>query len=367
MDNTNSNRLVQEKEQMITTAIAASMITAAAKAPAKFEDLDHGAEITVMRVIDGKLYVGGRFERANRKLVNNVAVWDGTAWGGLGKGVDGKVYDICGYKGAIYVAGDFSYVNKGKTDEGIPAVRIGKFDGTKWSALRAGAVVDREIYALATDGTNLYLGGNFTKINNETETRSIAKYDGTKVTAMGGQFDRGILSMTCLKGKLYVGGIFVENGDDACSKAAVWDGKAWNELGGGKITGTLKSLTNDGTSVYLAGDGSSLWKWDGSSLSQAAKLDGSASWVHAEGGKLYIAGPELNGVNGKQTYHVAILDGKNVQTLPEIMYSRHTVLVPFGGSNIIGGAYGDTRVAELGGVMKWNGSPDLTKLETVSN
>ena len=79
---------------------------------------------------------------------------------------------------------------------------------------------------------------SFQKINDTTETRSVAKYDGTKITAMGGQFDRGVMNMAWFNGKLYVGGIFKENGDDECLNTAVWDGKAWSEVRVRKSTGT---------------------------------------------------------------------------------------------------------------------------------
>jgi len=81
---------------MITTLISAIALKATlSPRPAPMSDFEHGAEVRVMRTFEGKLYVGGRFERANRKLANNIAVWDGTAWSTLGKGVDGPVHDIC--------------------------------------------------------------------------------------------------------------------------------------------------------------------------------------------------------------------------------------------------------------------------------
>jgi hypothetical protein len=359
--------------KMITAALSTVILTAAVKssmlnAPA-LGDLDHGANIKVMRVIDGKLYVGGVFERANRKLANNIAVWDGTAWGTLGKGVDGRVYDICAVKGSIYVCGDFSYVNKGKQDEGTPATRIAKWDGAKWSSL-AERPVDREIFSLATDGTNLYLGGNFTKINDATETRCVAKYDGKKITAIEGKFDRAILSMVWMNGKLYAGGVFNEYEDDACAHVAVYDGKAWSEVGGG-LSGTVQCLASDGKNLYAAGGFSAGGKsgvamFDGSKWNGVADAS-AAEWVHCEGGKVYIAG-DFNSVNGKNTHNVAILEGgKVVNTLNEVIYSHHRAVLPFGGAIVIGGNYADTQVAELGGFLKWTGVPGIDKLEVLSS
>lgn len=345
---------------MITSLITAIAIKATVQPrPAPMSDFEHGAEVRVMRIIDGKLYVGGRFERANRKLANNIAVWDGTAWSTLGKGVDGPVHDICAVGKDIYVCGEFSYVNKGKTDNGVEANRVAKWDGTKWSALAA-RPVDREIFALATDGKNLYLGGNFQKINDATETRSVAKYDGTKITAMGGQFDRGVMNMVWLDGKLYVGGIFKENGDDECQNTAVWDGKTWSEVPG--MTSSCYKMRADGKDLYAAPSGGGVYKLEGSKWNKVVDTSGQVNGLHVEGGKIYIGG-DFSSVNGKSTHQLAIIDGKNITTIPEILYARHTAIVPFGGAYIVGGSYSDIRGADyVGGMMKWDGKKEIDAL-----
>jgi trimeric autotransporter adhesin len=359
---------------MITTAISALLISAVAKttAPnfAALEDLDHGAKVTIMREIDGKLFVGGKFERANRKLANNIAVWDGTAWSTVGKGVDGEVKDICAVGKDIYVCGDFSYVNKGKNDEGIEAYQIAKWNGTTWSAL-APKTVDRQIYALATDGKDLYIGGNFKKINDETETNAIAKWNGKKFVAMGGAFDRYIWSMVFVGSKLYVGGYFAEFGDDSFNNVAVYNAGKWSEAGSGGLSSTVKRLITDGKDVYAAGEftlgGSCVAKFDGAKWSPVGKVEGGAEWIHLAGGKLYIAGESLSKVNGKNTHNVAILEGDKVSILDELIYSHHRTIFPYKGSTIIGGDYTDTRIAAIGGCLKWDGtSKEVGKLATIA-
>jgi hypothetical protein len=345
---------------MITTLISALALKATLHTrPASMSDFDHGAEVRVMRTFDGKLYVGGKFERANRKLANNIAVWDGTAWSTLGKGVDGPVHDICAVGKDIYVCGEFSYVNKGKTDAGTETGRVAKWDGTKWSAL-AKVPVDREIFALATDGKNLYLGGNFQKINDTTETRSVAKYDGTKITTMGGQFDRGVMNMAWFNGKLYVGGIFKENGDDECLNTAAWDGKAWSEVPG--MPSSCYQMRTDGKDLYAAPSAGSVYKLDGAKWTKVVETSGQVFGLHVEEGKLYLGG-DFTKVNGKETYQLAIIDGKNTITIPEIRYARHRAIVPFGGAFIVGGNYSDVQGADyLGGMLKWDGKKEIDAL-----
>ena len=57
---------------MITTLFSAIALKATlSPQPAPMSDFEHGAEVRVMRTFEGKLYVGGRFERANRKLAKD--------------------------------------------------------------------------------------------------------------------------------------------------------------------------------------------------------------------------------------------------------------------------------------------------------
>lgn len=332
-------------------------------------DIEKGATINVMRVIDGKLYVGGRFERANRKLVNNIAVFDGVKWSGLGRGVDGEVYDIVGLNGRIFVAGDFSYANKSSESEGIPANRIARWDGTAWTAL-AKSTVDRQIYALATDGKSLFVGGNFTKINNETETRGVARWGGAKFEPMAGKFDRAIMTMTFHKGKLYAGGIFNEYGDDSMANVAVYNGSSWEEVGNGGLGSRVSRLSSDGESLFAAGEfkiggSTGIAKFDGQKWTLAVKTDGSTLDVFAQPGKLFFTG-DFNQVNGKPSHKVGALDGSKLMTLDEVLYGHHRAIAPFGGSIILGGGYGDVQSDQIGGVLRWNGEQGVDKLDNVA-
>ena len=49
-------------------------------------------------VVGGDVYVGGRFTKMDNVAANNIARWNGTAWGALGQGI-GKVPGVSG--GAI--------------------------------------------------------------------------------------------------------------------------------------------------------------------------------------------------------------------------------------------------------------------------
>jgi len=85
-------------------------------------------------VADGKLIAGGYFEKADRRVVNNIAQYDGAKWTGLAKGVDGIVRDLCSVGKDVYACGDFSYADK-KDDGGVESnqlpVELTEFTGRK--------------------------------------------------------------------------------------------------------------------------------------------------------------------------------------------------------------------------------------------
>src|SRR5262249_28756625 len=78
----------------------------------------------------GLVYVGGTFAFAGGMVVSNVAVWNGTNWSALGRGVNGAVNALAlDGAGNLYAGGAFT--NAG----GLLVNRIAKWDGHAWSAL----------------------------------------------------------------------------------------------------------------------------------------------------------------------------------------------------------------------------------------
>jgi WD40 repeat protein len=126
-----------------------------------------GGEFVNVRALavgtDGGLYAGGLFETAGGVPAGNVARWDGAAWSALGSGTAGAsstgglVYDLdVGPDGTLSAGGVFT------TAGGAPAARVARWDGSAWSGVGAG--VDGTVFAVATDAEgDLYLGGSFTR------------------------------------------------------------------------------------------------------------------------------------------------------------------------------------------------------------
>jgi len=82
---------------------------------------------------------------------------------GLGGGIWGVVYTLLGNGTDLYVGGDFS------TAGGVPASKIAQWDGSAWSGLGSGVnELSTSVRALALAGGDLYVGGSFTLIGSKT-------------------------------------------------------------------------------------------------------------------------------------------------------------------------------------------------------
>jgi hypothetical protein len=110
----------------------------------------------------GNLYVGGLFTTAGGNPASNIALWNGSAWSTLGTGLSKvpgpgpSVNALAVYGTNLYVGGTFTFYD-GDTAK---VNNIAKWDGTKWSALGSG--VDATVSALTVVGPgNLFAGGQF--------------------------------------------------------------------------------------------------------------------------------------------------------------------------------------------------------------
>jgi len=125
-------------------------------------------------LIDTEFYVGGSFlyfedqnlSRPIKDTVNNIAMWNGKEWSGLGKGINGTVYALVSYHNLIVAGGSFDSAS------GIPVNNIAAWNGVSWEPLGNG--LNGTVYTLAVFDSNLYAGGNFSSPGN-----GIAKFNPT--------------------------------------------------------------------------------------------------------------------------------------------------------------------------------------------
>src|SRR5690606_16743164 len=70
-----------------------------------------GADVSAMLVYNGELIAAGYFTVAGSTLANHIARWNGTNWSNLQGGVNNQVFALAELDGALYAGGVFNRAN----------------------------------------------------------------------------------------------------------------------------------------------------------------------------------------------------------------------------------------------------------------
>lgn len=155
-------------------------------------------------------------------------------------GVNGQVYALAVQGSNIYVGGKFNMAGD------TPAPNVAKWDGKNWSALSNG--LDGPVYALAWGRDNvLYAGGNFSRVCSSADCSSVgvqanhvAAWNGSTWSPLGNGVDGDVYALVLdTSSNLYIGGNFTSicaapdcaTGTSA-NNIARWnqDSKTWLQL-----------------------------------------------------------------------------------------------------------------------------------------
>ncbi|MFG0241669.1 MAG: GC-type dockerin domain-anchored protein [Phycisphaerales bacterium JB054] len=116
-------------------------------------------KVNTLAVHDGELYAGGEFrETGDGRQARGVARWDGHEWQPVGTRIsigNGWVNRLESYQGRLYASGWFGDYQDEFQD-------IAVFDGVDWQPVGEGVSGGRRVSAMATFGTELIVGGEFT-------------------------------------------------------------------------------------------------------------------------------------------------------------------------------------------------------------
>jgi len=293
------------------------------------------------------LYVGGAFTNAGGIAgANFIARWNGSAWSAVG-----APYDIFGQVQAIAISGTDVYIGGRFTDAGgIPtADYVAKWNGSTWSALGSNGSGDGAIgswvQALATDGSNLDVGGWFTNAGGIATADYVSQWNGSTWSALGSNGSGNgaieslpdapspvVFALAVSGTDLYVGGSFIDVAGIAEADAiAKWNGSAWSNLGSdfgnnGAILGPagVYALAVSGTDLYVGGSfhdvnslsADNVAKWNGSTWSPLGSDglgDGAITHnVHAlavVGTDLYVGGEFYDAAGIATADRIARWDG----------------------------------------------------------
>jgi trimeric autotransporter adhesin len=247
--------------------------------------------VLAIAVSGNDVYVGGMFGAVGNVLANNVAKWNGltNTWSRLpgangGNGVDGEVRAIALNGNYVYVGGRFSAASLPAPGV-VTASNVARWNSATntWSALTGqmggegvpfiGTVA---VNALAVSGNFVYVGGQFTAVNNgaPVPASGVARWDSGANTWSalmgpgGGEGVQGIVHALAASGNdVYVGGSFtLANNNGAfvpANHVARWNSSnTWSNLpgagGGNGVSGgsspRVNALALSGSFVYVGGN-----------------------------------------------------------------------------------------------------------------
>ena len=231
----------------------------------------------------GYLYVGGAFSAINGVAANNVAVWNGKTWQGLGAGTDGIVNSLTVMDGVLYAGGHFGHADGNAADD----LAQWPLTGGPWAPLpgdpavaEGGANTFQEDVNVLTPITTVFpdhylaIGGGFVDFTG-TPVCGLVFYDATAGTSGSYYFYQADVGTTSGVGAagailtavvdgnvLYFGGEFKVAGGHSASDLGALNfagttGNFWSAPG--QATGnSVTSMAVAGPSIYVAGSFTSI-------------------------------------------------------------------------------------------------------------
>ncbi|MEY3284728.1 MAG: hypothetical protein RIR86_2741 [Acidobacteriota bacterium] len=242
-----------------------------------------------MAAVGTDLYVAGAFTAANVVSTSGAGISTGYVakydtitgiWSGLGtantatSGFNDSVYTVTSIGTAVYFGGGFSSVGLGNSI--LPVNRLARYETTTrtWSRVGTGSGngTNEFIFTLAALGTDLYLGGIFTAVNeggSSIAANGIARFDTTRNvwsplgSGGGNGVDEVVSSIQIIGADLYVGGIFsnvnIGGARVAARNIARFDTltSTWSRLGSGGGDGVddtgVSTMAVIGADLYVGG------------------------------------------------------------------------------------------------------------------
>jgi len=280
-------------------------------------------------------------------------------------GTDGTVRaTVVDGSGNLYIGGSFTVVGE------VVANGIAKWNGSRWTALGSGlghtnTSITPAVFALAVSGSDLYVGGEFTTAGGNA-ANCIAKWDGSNWTALssgmrGGQFSlaASVDALAVSGSDLYAGGWFTTAGGIPVDNIARWNGSSWTALGSG-MNSRVSALAVSGSALYAGGvftsPGSHIAKWNGSSWTTLPGMESSVQSLVVSGSDLY-AGGWFTLVGGIRANYIAKWNGSSWTALGSGMSGPVSALTVLGNDLYAGGSFKTAGGVDIGyGMAKWNGS-----------
>ena len=158
--------------------------------PTAFDNILGGSVLTVKAITSNEIYIGGEFTSVDEppnSALQFLAKWNGSIWGPIDTsvGIDNifgilRIINVVN-SNEIYIGGDFTDV--GGT---IELDKIAKWNGSSWTSINgSNDNVNESVYSITLDSSNnVYIGGNFTSVDNKSNLQHLAKWNGSSWTSV---------------------------------------------------------------------------------------------------------------------------------------------------------------------------------------
>lgn len=190
--------------------------------------ITEAVQVRAMAVYDGQLFIGGVFHKVNGIVQPSLAVWNGTAWSGIGTlgymlPAQPEVNTIVNGGGYLWIGGRFSI--------GGTYCHVARWDGATLTPVGTSEYSGAVNTLVWSDGV-LYAFGEFGTIGGVAALRA-AKWDGATWAPIGSGLNDDAYAAAVSNGVIAVGGNFTTAGGNAASRVAQTDGSTWSTFGGG--------------------------------------------------------------------------------------------------------------------------------------
>jgi len=250
--------------------------------------------ILTMAALGDEILIGGWFTETVKGTTTNlghIARFDtkAEAWKALSSnGVDDTVRALAFHGSDLYVGGEFTKTGDSVWTE-LGFIACYDTDKDEWLPLPHRGL-NHYVYAMAVAGNDLYVGGSFTQTGDGSlkELGRIVRYDMENKTwhALPNKGLNGNVNMLVVSGSdLYVGGGFTSSGDGAAADLnhiARYDtvSEEWYPLANNGLIDDVETLVVSGSDLYVGGDFTQTADQTKKDLGYIARYDttGSGSW-----------------------------------------------------------------------------------------
>ena len=159
--------------------------------------------------------------------------------------LDGAVHALALYQGDLVAGGSF------RSAGGVVAGSLARWSGTRWTAM--GEPFDGTVHALVVCDGRLIAGGEFRNVG-ATQAPHVAAWNGSAWEAMGAGTDGPVYALAVHANLfVYAGGRFTRAGDTDAHAVARWYDGAWSALGAG-FDGEVRALVFFNGGLMAGGD-----------------------------------------------------------------------------------------------------------------